>query len=151
MFVERCISSGTLNRISTLESLGGFDEKMFIDMVDFDYCKTVREHGYKILRLNNCIMKHKVGQCEIISVFGKPKMIFNHSPLRRYYYFRNSIYYARKHSLTFKSNRQFYMALVKGLILILYEKNGARKFFMGLKGLLAGFRMKLPLPAAVGR
>ena len=143
-FVERCISSGSLNRISTLEALGGFDEKMFIDMVDFDYCKTVRERGHKILRLNNCIMKHKIGRCEIISVFGKPKMIFNHSPLRRYYYFRNSIYYARKHAITFKKDKQFYMALMKGLILILYEKNGVRKFFMGLKGLLAGFRMKLP-------
>ena len=143
IFVERCISSGSLNRISTLESLGGFDEKMFIDMVDFDYCKTVRENGYKILRLTNCIMQHKIGQCEIISVFGKPKMIFNHSPLRRYYYFRNSIYYARKHALTFKNDRQFYMALVKGLILILWEKDSARKFLMGLKGLLAGFRMEL--------
>ena len=143
-FVERCVSSGSLNRLSTLKALGGFDESMFIDMVDFDYCKTVTEHGYKIFRLNNCVMEHHVGQAKFVSVFGKQVMIFNHSPIRKYYYFRNSIYYARKHGLTFRGNRKYYEALLKGIILLCYEKETLRKIFMSLKGLIDGFRMKLP-------
>lgn len=56
-----CISSASMNRIETLLKLGGFDEKLFIDWVDIDYCKNAKVHGYDILRVNSCIARHQIG------------------------------------------------------------------------------------------
>ena len=53
--VEKCISSANMVKLSSWKAVGGFDEKMFIDYVDFDFCASLREHGYKIILCENLI------------------------------------------------------------------------------------------------
>lgn len=143
LFVKQCISSGSLVRISCLKELGGFDEAMFIDYVDYDYCRTVIDNGLSILQINSCIMQHQIGNSRLVSLLGRTKMIHNHSGLRKYYFFRNRMYYGRKHHLKFIENRGFYRGFITHLILIFYEENALEKFGMSIKGIFDGLRMPL--------
>ena len=107
--VHRCYTSASFMRLSVWREVGGFDERMFIDCVDFDYCTTVEEHGYIILRDNLAKIKHMLGVAKEVRFFmpigrflgikklKKPFYTYNHSPLRTYYYARNIRYYMFKH------------------------------------------------------
>ena len=78
-----CITSGAFNNVKCIKSVGGFDEKLFIDMVDYDICYALTRNGYKIIRLNYTGFLHEVGRSTSKKFFGKNIIIFNHSPLRK--------------------------------------------------------------------
>lgn len=96
-FVHTCITSASMMNLNAWKDVGGFDEKMFIDSVDFDICLSMREHGYKIIRTYDTSLLHEVGHSEIHRILGKEYQIYNHSPLRYYYMVRNGIYLGIKH------------------------------------------------------
>ena len=106
-YVHRCITSAALTKVSIWRELGGFDERLFIDMVDYDYCALAREKGFKILRANRAVLEQELGDTATrVTLFNKlsklPGLgrwkdaqvyVYNHSPGRTYYYARNSRYY----------------------------------------------------------
>ena len=143
-YVHQCISSGSLNRVSTLIELGGFDEQMFIDQVDFDYCKNAVTHGYKILQVNNCIIRHEIGNSRWVNLLGKKAIVYGHGPFRKYYFFRNKVYFARKYHLSLIKDRKYYINFFKYYLLLFYEKEDKwKKYRAAMKGFRAGFRMPL--------
>lgn len=137
-YVDRCISSASLNNVDIAVEIGGFDEKMFIDYVDFDYCRNCINHGYKILRSNECVIEHQIGKAKTVNFLGKKLSCNNHPPMRKYYIFRNTVYYARKyHENVFKAARSL---LVK-FILLFYEENKLEKIRQAFKGIKDGFKL----------
>lgn len=98
--VPFAITSGNLVRVDVLEAIGGFDEIMFIDGVDFDFCLRLRANGHVIRR---------VGAARLIHALGAPHQVpqpfarfyTRHSPLRRYYMFRNFCLLAKRYGLRF--------------------------------------------------
>ena len=143
-YVKECISSGSICRMRDIFVLGGFDEQMFIDYVDYDYCRTVQEHGLKILQLNRYYIKHPIGHSQTVRFLGKPQVIHNHSPFRKYYFCRNRVYYARKHHMSLWKDKGFYKGYLRILILtLLYEDDKWNKLRAMLKGFADGFKMKL--------
>lgn len=137
-YVNKCISSTSLNNVDIAIEIGGFDEKMFIDYVDFDYCRNCKDHGYKILRVNTCVIEHQIGKSRIISFLGKKLVCYNHPPIRKYYFFRNRVYYARKYHenifITAKS-------LLANFIPLFYEENKSKKIKQAIKGFFDGFKL----------
>lgn len=136
--VNFCITSGCLLNVNVWNIIGGFDEQMFIDRVDNDICLSIIEHNYKILRVNKIGLLHEVGRGRNIQILGKTYAIYNHSPFRRYYICRNSIYLVRKH----KSVKLLYTALntlFHILLVFLYEDEKRKKLCSGLKGFIDGF------------
>lgn len=136
-----CITSGTYTNVPIVQSVGGFDEKMFIDMVDYDICYAVRNAGYRVARLNKIGLLHEVGKSEKRYLLGKAFVIFNHAPMRKYYWVRNSIYLMRKYRL----NRMKNYRRILGRILetILFENNKLEKIKAEFKGLIDGYRMEI--------
>ena len=61
-YIERCIQSATFVRISAWKKCRGFNEWMFIDFVDFDFCKRMELNGFKILRCNDVTVDHQLGK-----------------------------------------------------------------------------------------
>lgn len=139
--IDECISSAALNRVSILNELGGFDEKLFIDQVDFDYCKNVILHEYKIVRINNCVVHHQIGDGIIVRVLGKDIVISNHSPKRKYYIFRNKVYFARKYHITLLKQPSYYVTMCKQFLILFKEKEGRKKLSMACKGIIDGFKL----------
>lgn len=60
--IDECITSGSLLNIKAWRKIGGFDESMFIDGVDFDICYRLRKNGYKILCIQSVVLLHELGR-----------------------------------------------------------------------------------------
>jgi rhamnosyltransferase len=90
------ITSGSLIRASTFNAVGGFDEGLFIDLVDFDFCTKLRRQAYEVIELANVGMQHPVGNAEARRCFGLQVTIYNHAPFRLYYQVRNCLLFFRR-------------------------------------------------------
>lgn len=131
--VRKCITSGSLTRMEAYRKSGGFDEKLFIDGVDDDFCYAVAEQGYTILRINRPLLLHELGHCEEHLVLGVRLAVFNHSPLRKYYITRNDVYLIHKHKLD--PVRGYFVVYRRFLTVLLFEKQKGEKFRAMAKGL----------------
>ena len=125
--VRYAITSGNLVRMALFDKIGHYDEGFFIDCVDFDFCLRVRQRGHAIHHVPGAQLRHVVGERlpdgGVLSRFYQ-----RHSPVRRYYMFRNYCYLAER-----------YLVRFPGFIL----KLGA---LQALLAVLVGFRD--PAPAA---
>jgi len=90
------IASASMINVKAWMSVGGFDEKMFIDLVDRDFCIRIRKAGYKIIVLNNVILNHNLGNPVTKKFLFHSFTISNHSAIRKYYKVRNYIYLYKK-------------------------------------------------------
>lgn len=91
------MTSGNLLNLMVYEKVNGFDDKLFIDYVDIDYCLKLKKHGYKIQNLPAAILKHELGHSKYKSFFSFQVIVTNHSSLRRYYITRNRLYVRKKY------------------------------------------------------
>jgi rhamnosyltransferase len=99
--VTLVITSGTLVNMKIFNILGPFRDDFFIDFVDSEYCLRVREAGYRILVNPDARMFHQLGSKKQYRLFGLTMSPTFHSPLRRYYLFRNRIEMIRLYGLIF--------------------------------------------------
>lgn len=119
--VVRCITSGSCTRVEAWKDVGGFDDFLFIDLVDNDFCKRLKLKGWDILKRYDVILNQEYGDIvpkdkktvdRIIKIsnfvkrqfhmdylaenIGKLSYRKNVSPLRVYYTNRNVIYLNKK-------------------------------------------------------
>lgn len=112
-YVGFCITSASCTSIEAWENCGKYDEWMFIDLVDNDFCKRITLRGYKILRLNKWVLDQEFGKIvpksqkkqdfwirvsqilhnQNFAKFSYKKFV---SPLRVYYTNRNILYLNKK-------------------------------------------------------
>jgi len=93
------VASGSLTHLGIWRAIGGFDEGLFIDYVDTDYCLRAVGAGYRVLVDCNARLMHRVGaKRRVRRLFFTLTPTF-HSPLRRYYLCRNRIRMLRRHAL----------------------------------------------------
>ena len=85
------ITSGSLIKISTFAKVGMFDSRLFIDMVDIDFCMRCRQHNLLVMENRTVTLSHSLGNSTLQKVFGWPLVLTHHSPLRRYYMTRNQL------------------------------------------------------------
>lgn len=142
-FVDKCITSASLINIKICIELGCFDEIMFIDLVDFEYCVRVRKRKYKILRLNKIFLNHQLGDLRVVSFFWKKIYITNHSCNRLFYYSRNSIYYLNKHSDYLKMKTISYNIFKKVVKVLFFEKEKGKKLKSVCNGIIEGKKMEI--------
>lgn len=138
--VERCITSGNMVRIDVWRAVGGFNEKLFIDMVDFDFCYRLRQKGYKIGRLNETGFIHEMGEKNgYIHILGKTHFTGNYNSFRKYYIFRNMHFVIRKYGL-----KNHYYSYKRLLLLfaatILFEDDKIARIRNEIKGFWDGFK-----------
>lgn len=100
--VDLAVTSGNIVNLNVYKQVGGFDEKLFIDGVDHDFCFKCTLQGYKIIQFQNILLNHKLGDEKEIKTFkGGIVTISFHSPQRTYYIFRNSFYLFAKYNKLF--------------------------------------------------
>lgn len=129
------MTSGSLIRTG----LGFFEEKLFIDSVDNEYCLRLRKNGYKIIRVNHAVLRHQLGTLKK-NWLGFSTIV--HPASRRYYITRNMLYVMSKYP-------EFRMFGVKELLkslalIILVEKDKANKlkaFFRGISTKIRSARL----------
>ncbi len=88
--VTSLITSGSLINTSIFSEIGGYNEKLFIDEVDHEYCYRIKMLGYSVLQLENILLNHTLGrQHPVKTLSGEKKIKTFHSPVRLYYIVRN--------------------------------------------------------------
>lgn len=152
--ITRCNTSGCLTRLSVWEEIGGFDERMFIDCVDFDYCTRLLKKGLRVVRVNNAYIHHRLGKAAEVKFFvplgklfnieklKKPFYTYNHSPIRTYYYARNILYYMFKHKdfIDMKQERRTYLRWF--VLKVFFEKQKLKKLWAIIKGTVHSSKLK---------
>lgn len=138
--VKECITSGCLLKIESWIQINGFDEKMFIDGVDFEFCHRMTQNQMKILRINEVILNHELGNITIRHFLWFKVVVKNHSAFRKYYIARNIIYMARKRKSLFWIIKGMLQEIKLMVIILLYEENKEEKIKRIVKGITDGFK-----------
>lgn len=138
-FVRECITSACLTNAKAVLQCGGFDNKMFIDLVDNDMCATLQENGYKIVKLRHMGYLHSLGNVTKKRIFGYDLKLFHYSPMRIYFLSRNTIYYIKKHHSGY--NRLIVIARLM-VSSVGFEDHRAKKLFAYVCGIARGIFFK---------
>lgn len=131
------ITSGALTKAEIYKNVGLYDEKLFIDLVDHDYCLSLNKKGFKVIQVNSAVLIHNLGESVKKNVLGLKMIPTNHSPLRRYYMSRNRHYIWDKYKEDFPGwvltdKRRF---ITENLKIILFEDKKIEKFKYIKKGI----------------
>lgn len=129
------ITSGTLMPTKSLKEIGGYDNELFIDSVDVEWCSRAIALGFKIYGVLEARFSHAIGENRA-AVLGFP-LVKLHAPVRTFYIYRNILILLRRRyvSNSWKANAVV-RASLKILFLTIYDK--AR--FEHLKAVLAALR-----------
>ncbi|MDP4090751.1 MAG: glycosyltransferase, partial [Bacillota bacterium] len=74
------ITSGNLVRLELLREAGYYKEEFFIDFVDHYFCLKLKRLGFDIIRVENAILLHSLGNSIPKSILGQKITVTNHSP-----------------------------------------------------------------------
>ena len=101
------ITSGSLTNLDAWKAIGGFDEKLFIDLVDTEYDIRALMKGYCSYRINTVVLTHEIGHIEPSGLpfprIQQGKIVIRrghrsgHSVFRTYYQIRNLLYVREKY------------------------------------------------------
>lgn len=110
--VDFCITSGSFTNVQKILEIGGFDEWLFIGLVDNEICYRIKLNGYRIIRNNSAILNHELGNLtpsrfetayltlgDILHNETIKKMSYKRqvSAMRLYYATRNMIYLKKRY------------------------------------------------------
>lgn len=133
--IKSCITSGSFMNVDIYKKLCGFNEKLFIDCVDFDICAQMIESNYRIIRIYYDGLLHEVGHGKTVKLLWKKYETYNHSELRQYYMARNWFYLSLKYPLQYNLLLTIIKELRTWIILIIYERNAIKKIHARIKGI----------------
>ena len=134
--LKEALTSGSLISMKSWRESGGFKEELFIDGVDFEYCKHVRVLGYHVYQINSVVMQHHLGRTQEIRLFGKHLFyVTHHNYIRHYYMQRNSLYiYSLYKGLLPETQKRYFFPYKSILKIIFFEQDKIRKLKYRYKG-----------------
>ena len=137
---ETVITSGNLVNAELYRKVGGFDEKLFIDYVDHDFCLRGKRMGFDVIVCTNAKLYHTIGKATSRTLpFGRKWFSSGHSPERRYTMSRNRLWMIRKYWRDFPGY-VLWMAMeypMEIIGIVIAETGRVEKLKMMLKGLRA--------------
>ena len=83
------ITSGMMIHLKKLKPLQKFDASFFVDHVDSEWCFRLGDLGFHLYGSNQIVMGHNLSDSRVFQ-FG-PFTFLRYSPLRRYWFYKNSI------------------------------------------------------------
>jgi len=93
------ITSGDLIPTRTFDIVGLFDESLFIDLVDYDFCFRCLDNKLLVVEAKNVSLIHNGGSVSLHKtiVRSRPFVTSNHSAFRTYFIARNRMIIYRKY------------------------------------------------------
>lgn len=131
------LTSGSLIKAEAFDKIGFFDDKLFIEQVDNDFCYRLIKNGYKIKVAQNINFIQEIGNAK--KVYGC--IVRNHNHKRKYYLSRNVTIMLKRYFFIapYTTIRYFLGGTIFGWIkVLLFEKEKFSKIFCGIKGFFSG-------------
>jgi len=139
--VDMLITSGMLILTEVWISGLKYDESVFIDYTDPEWCFRARSLGYKIFGCLDIEMPHAASNSPPFRIFGLT--FFRYSPLRRYYYFRNTLYFCKLWYVSSAwKKRLLGGVLIRIIVNLLIDEDKFKSFTMMMLGLKHGLKNK---------
>jgi len=140
--IPTSMTSGSLVNLAAIAKVGGFEDALFIDYVDHEFCLRLRRHGFRILEASRARLVHSLGALERRRfIFGRVS-VTHHATVRRYYMTRNRLilwrrYWRREPRWVLGDVRRF---LSETLFVLLYEQQVHSKVAMVCRGVRDGVK-----------
>ncbi len=143
--VMSVMTSGNLIKIDVFDKIGLFNDDLFIDYVDHEFCFRCQMNKLQILEADNAVLNHREGYTQRFYFIGKRITITNHNYLRRYYKSRNRIYMYKNF---FKIFPRWVLFDIKSFIsetigIIFFEDDKIRKIHSIIRGTNDGLKNRL--------
>jgi rhamnosyltransferase len=144
-FIETTITSGQLVKMSLFDKIGEYEDDLFVECVDHEFCFRALAHGFHTFLVPDAILKQRIGNPIIKKLFGKTFVVPNYPPVRYYYQVRNSVVLYIKY---FRVVPGWVLGNIPPLIyslikVVLYEKNPVKKMGLAILGVFDGLRGKM--------
>ena len=144
------ITSGSLVDVRAALAVGGFDDTLFIDYVDFDFNERLLLNGYVILKDNDVYLIHEKGKSGRTpfkvprrrsdgKIVWTPLFTLGYGPMRCYYQARNRVVYWRKYRRWTKL--EGLVELPPLIVLSMFEPRRIAKLKAYWRGIRDGMRM----------
>lgn len=143
--VNDIIASGNIVKNDAWSIVGGFNEELFIDYVDFEFDYRLISKGFKIYLINAVTFDHAIGD----SVKNTPLMsflllkgryIFDHSPMRMYYMNRNRLVVRSKYPEYGSPINMLIREILNLREIFLFNSPRTQKIYWAVRGILSGTR-----------
>lgn len=132
--VQQTLSSGSLIPKSAFIQIGGMEEDLFIDLVDYEWCWRAEKMGYSTYVTQEVKMAHRLGE-DRYHFLGKS--IGVPSPIRHYYQFRNTLIMFNRSYVPLNFKLKYMLILpFKFFFFTLFVKPRAVRFRMITKGII---------------
>ncbi|WP_270635724.1 glycosyltransferase [Limosilactobacillus mucosae] len=137
--VSLSMQSGTLFNVEVFKKIGYFDERLFIDVVDWEFFLRMKKYGLELIRINRAILEHQPAITKE-KYIGPYKLKYGvASPLRYYYQARNLLWVARR----YRSLNLYVNLVIKWLKIILLFDNKKEYLLSFYEGVQDAIKNKL--------
>jgi rhamnosyltransferase len=139
--VDVLITSGMLVKTEVWSQGVQYNAGLFVDYTDTDWCFRARAAGFKLFACLDQEMAHAPSDAPPARIFGLS--FFRYSPLRRYYYFRNTVFFIGQKYVPMAWKKRLALGLVARFFVnfLIDEKRFSALKMMGL-GILDGLSGK---------
>ncbi|WP_026999055.1 glycosyltransferase family 2 protein [Eisenibacter elegans] len=101
------MTSGNILSLEAYQACGRFEDKLFIDHVDHEYCLRLQQNGWQVWVAPSVVLAHGLGVQKSIRLLGLTCGSFiSHTPLRGYYMWRNGRWVSNKYRQKFPQFRR---------------------------------------------
>lgn len=136
-------SSGSVIKREVFDVAGFYDDGMFIDLVDMDFCLRIQKHGFKILKALTVVLEHELGSKQTVNFLGLKVSFHEHTYWRYYYMMRNRLLLHRRFFFVFPGWAVYDFGwFCYGSAKLFFENDRRRKLRALWKGLMDGLRGK---------
>lgn len=142
--IKFCMTSGSFVNVSAVQKALPLDD-FFVSYVDVDLCAWLSEHGYKLLRIGNSVLRQQVGENVKRTKYNMFFHVLHHKDIRYYFMVRNNFLFRKKY-------KNFKTLGIKRLVrvltnIMLGERNKVRKIYacyLGYKDYKKGIYGNIP-------
>lgn len=124
------MTSLNLVQLSAFRKIGGYNNDLFIDRVDDDFCIRLQQAGFEVVVVNPIVVTHKLGKAKEFMFLGRRKVKLMHSPKRMYTMVRNTLYMIQWYPLYKKYYRAKLRTYVKYALLYSSSTRFSKLSFM---------------------
>lgn len=131
--VKSIITSGMFTELDVIKSSGFWNDEIFLDMADWDFCWRVLKSGFFCCLTTNAVLTHTLGKS--VHRFAGIKLKEGAS-FRVYYQTRDCLYLLRKNYVPFKFKIRFILMLtVRPLLHLIFLPNKKKRIHYFFKGI----------------
>ncbi|MBW2187409.1 MAG: glycosyltransferase family 2 protein [Deltaproteobacteria bacterium] len=135
------ISSGSFYALSVFDDVGLFDENLFIDHVDTEWCHRAKSRGFQCFGVSDVVMQHSLGEGGVRLWFLRWRIHPMHKPFRLYFITRNSLLMYRMQHVPLKWISGDVLRLVRlFFVYLIFSSNKKASIGWMLKGLKDGIK-----------